>query len=249
MSMILITGASGKLGQQITKAMLLMGHSVIVTSKREEALDQLEQLCGEHQNRLLRIKCNLISEGGQHLVMQIKALGLRPEVIINNAVDLSNQRLPLGGQPTKQQWKTEFELAVVAPYEIVMGIAGSTNSKLSCVVNISSMYGVVARTPRLYEDPIMESPIHYGVAKAAMTHLTKELAVRLAPKIRVNTISFGGVQGRVGEAFLKRYASLCPMGRMLKDHEVCGAIEFLISEKASMITGHNLVVDGGWTTW
>jgi NAD(P)-dependent dehydrogenase (short-subunit alcohol dehydrogenase family) len=92
--------------------------------------------------------------------------------------------------------------------------------------------------------------VHYGVVKAALIHLTKELAVRFADKnIRVNAVSFGGVEGRVDNQFKKRYADLCPNGRMLNDNDLTGAIDFLISRNSLAVTGHNLVVDGGWTIW
>jgi NAD(P)-dependent dehydrogenase (short-subunit alcohol dehydrogenase family) len=78
--------------------------------------------------------------------------------------------------------------------------------------------------------------------------LTKELAVRLAGRhIRVNAISFGGVEGRVNEAFKARYAQFCPLGRMLNDNDLAGPVEFLATPASSGVTGHNLVVDGGWT--
>ena len=88
------------------------------------------------------------------------------------------------------------------------------------------------------------------MSKAAEIHLTKELAVRLSDKkIRVNSISFGGFEGRVNKTFIKKYKKMCPIGRMLKPHEVFKPLWFLCSEQSSGATGHNLVVDGGWTTW
>ena len=124
------------------------------------------------------------------------------------------------------------------------------NSKLKNIINVSSIYGMVAPTPGIYKDFEKESPINYGVAKAALIQLTRELAVRLADKnIRVNSISYGGVEGRADKNFKKRYGQFCPDGRMLRRDEVYGAISFLLSEASSGMTGHNLVVDGGWTIW
>ena len=115
---------------------------------------------------------------------------------------------------------------------------------------MGSMYGTVAANPHLYTDPTMQSPLHYGVAKAALMHLTKELAVRLVGKgIQVNCVAFGGVEGRVDDAFKQRYAQLCPMGRMLKDNEIAGPVEMLLSDRCSGVNGHTLLVDGGWSIW
>ena len=74
--------------------------------------------------------------------------------------------------------------------------------------------------------------------------------MRLAKNlVRVNCAAFGGVEGRVDEAFKKRYSELCPSGRMLSEDEIFGPIDMLLSEKTSGMTGHILMIDGGWTVW
>jgi NAD(P)-dependent dehydrogenase (short-subunit alcohol dehydrogenase family) len=247
---ILISGAAGKLGRQMTHHFLAHGHTVIATSRRSEALTELKEATSDFPGRLEGIVVDLVADGGAALAKRLQARGLLPNAVINNAIDLSNQRLSDDGLPGREQWHIEFDLAVIAPFDLVMALAGMVETRLSAVVNISSMYGMVARNPSLYDHPLRQSPIHYGVAKAAMIHLTKELAVRLAPRnIRVNAVSFGGVEGRVDSAFIERYARLCPSGRMLDDREIPASVAFLVSEHASGITGHNLVVDGGWTAW
>jgi NAD(P)-dependent dehydrogenase (short-subunit alcohol dehydrogenase family) len=77
--------------------------------------------------------------------------------------------------------------------------------------------------------------------------LTKELSVRISSyKIRVNSISFGGVEGRVNQSFKKKYAELCPQGRILNYKEIFEPVWFLTNEETSSgATGHNLVIDGG----
>lgn len=126
----------------------------------------------------------------------------------------------------------------------------SENGYLEKVINIASMYGVVVPNHSLYEDKAHVAPIHYGTVKAAMIHLTKELAVRLIDKnIIVNAISYGGVEGRVNEEFLQRYKTLCPQKKMLKEKEVSGSVLFLISNMSNSMIGHNLIVDGGWSLW
>ena len=102
----------------------------------------------------------------------------------------------------------------------------------------------------LYDDKYKSSSIFYGISKAAQIHLVKELAVRLSEEnIRVNSVSFAGIEGRVNSKFKKRYNSMCPAGRMLKTKEIFEPIWFLACDHSSGATGHNLVIDGGWRIW
>ena len=171
-------------------------------------------------------------------------------MIINNARSIDTLSINEDGTVSRQNFLDEFLLDVVIPYELTMGIHQLKPSRLRSVVNIGSMYGVVAANPSLYEDPVHDSPIHYSVAKAALAHLTRELAVRLAPQdIQVNCVAYGGVEGRVDKKFQDQYARLCPQGRMLSELDITGPIDFLLSASSAAMTGQVLVVDGGWSVW
>lgn len=116
------------------------------------------------------------------------------------------------------------------------------------IVNICSMYGVVSADPNLYGDSGLNSPDSYAASKGGLIQLTRYLAANLAKhNIRVNALSPGGVFNGQPQDFLAKYASKCPMGRMADREELVGPLEFLLSEASSYITGHNLIVDGGFT--
>jgi NAD(P)-dependent dehydrogenase (short-subunit alcohol dehydrogenase family) len=247
---ILITGATGKIGRMLVRHFLESGNVVIATSRSTANLAALTVFPAA-KDKLITVCADLGRAGGaDHLTERLAAENLFPAALINNARDIDNLALEADGRASREAWLAEFELGVIAPYELAWQLAHQPTSTLSSVVNIGSMYGVVAANPSLYDDPLHQSPVHYGVVKAALIHLTKELSVRLAAKsIRVNTVSFGGIAGRADTDFHERYAKFTPLGRMLREDEVAGAIQFLISDAASGVTGHNLVVDGGWTAW
>jgi len=122
------------------------------------------------------------------------------------------------------------------------------------VVNVASMYGMVAPDQRLYEaSPAYRNPPAYGAAKAAVLQLTRYAACALAPRgIRVNAVSPGPFPGETVQQdrrFIERLASRVPLGRIGSPEEMIGPVVFLLSDAASYVTGHNLVVDGGWTAW
>ena len=117
------------------------------------------------------------------------------------------------------------------------------------IINISSIYGVVANDPTLYVDTDMKQPPDYTFVKAGMVNFTRYLANYYGKHgIRANCISPGGYFMNQPEPFLRRYCERVPIGRMLNREDVQGAVVFLASDASEYITGINLMVDGGWTS-
>ena len=122
------------------------------------------------------------------------------------------------------------------------------------IINIASMYGVVASYPSAYDGlPVNSPPVYHGV-KGGLIHLTRHLAAYWARyNIRVNAISPGPfpkpqMKERLPE-FIRRLEEKVPLGRMGGPQELKGAVVLLASDAGSYITGQNLLVDGGWTAW
>jgi NAD(P)-dependent dehydrogenase (short-subunit alcohol dehydrogenase family) len=245
---ILITGGSGKLGRMLARHFLAQGDTVIATARSTSSLSEMKSA---HAERFVGLACDL-SEGcaAARMVEALAKDGLHPDCLVNNARSLNYLKLQDDGRVSRENFAGELLLDVIVPYELTMALAGQDGGRLRRVVNIGSQYGSVAANPGLYDNPTAQSPLHYGVAKAALAHLTKELAVRLAPAgIQVNCIAFGGVDGRVDAEFRQRYAKLSPLGRMLNEGEVAGPVDMLLSDHFTAMTGHVLAVDGGWTIW
>lgn len=95
----------------------------------------------------------------------------------------------------------------------------------------------------------MANPVGYGVSKGGLLQLMRYLATMLAPRVRVNAIAPGGVWRNQPETFRSRYAARTPLERMASEEDLKGAIAYLASDLSAYVTGHNLVVDGGWTAW
>jgi len=117
------------------------------------------------------------------------------------------------------------------------------------IINISSIYGVVANDPTLYEGTDMLQPPHYNFVKAGMINFTRHIANYYGKQgIRANCISPGGFLADQPEAFVKNYCKRVPIGRMMNHEDIKGAVVFLASDASAYVTGVNLMVDGGWTS-
>jgi NAD(P)-dependent dehydrogenase (short-subunit alcohol dehydrogenase family) len=249
---VVITGATGKLGRVLVADRLRRGDTVFALGSRATTAAGLSEEHGDAaKSRQLHVAYLDLTapDAAQSMCSQLQQLDLLPTALVHAARDVSRLRASASGAVARNDFASELTLNVIASYELTMALATLVGSRLASVVNIGSQYGVVAPNASLYDDFPQQSFIHYGVAKAALVHLSRELAVRLAPRIRVNCVSFGGVDGRADPAFVARYAQMVPAGRMLADNEIAGPVEFLLSEASSGMTGHNLVVDGGWTAW
>ena len=95
----------------------------------------------------------------------------------------------------------------------------------------------------------MANPAGFGASKGGLLQLTRYLATTLAPRVRVNCISPGGVWRDQPSGFRERYESRTPLGRMATEEDIKGAVAYLASDLSAYVTGQNLVVDGGWTIW
>jgi NAD(P)-dependent dehydrogenase (short-subunit alcohol dehydrogenase family) len=116
------------------------------------------------------------------------------------------------------------------------------------IINIASIYGVVANDPTLYQGTDMPQPPNYNFVKGGMINLTRQIATYYGRKgIRANCISPGGYFDNQADPFVKAYCERAPIGRMLGKEDIKGSVVFLASDASEYVNGVNLMVDGGWT--
>ena len=243
---VLITGGTGTIGSRLVTDLLHDGNYIQFTSRSFESAENAME-----KNRWDPGQCKpvIVEFSDDHALEQVVAqLSEAPDSIIHNARSLDTFKVDEKGVVDTESFQLEFFNGVTFPYQLTMQLA-LNGIDLKDVIFISSMYGNVAPTPALYTDFLKQSPVNYGVVKAAQIHLVKELAVRLAPKIRVNAISYGGVEGRVDEEFKERYGRLVPTGRMLNHDDLYPPVKYILDNANVNVTGENLKVDGGWTIW
>ena len=118
---------------------------------------------------------------------------------------------------------------------------------------MGSIYGTVSPDPLIYGETGYDNPPEYGVGKAAINQLTKYVACNFAKYgIRVNVVSpgpFPSNEVQKNRWFISNLKKKSPMGRIGKPYEIKGIVLFLASKASSYVTGQNIHVDGGWTSW
>lgn len=147
-------------------------------------------------------------------------------------------------------WDSALRVNVTSAFVLVQEAREALRrSGRGCVVLISSIYGMLGPDWSLYEGTMMANPTAYGVSKGGLLQLMRYLTTTMAPDVRVNAVSVGGVERGQPESFRARYEARTPLRRMATEGDVATAVAFLVSDLSAYVTGHNLVVDGGWTAW
>ena len=246
MRRILITGGTGLIGSQLVLEMIKDNHFVMFTTRSKKAGENLINKYDLDKKKCKAIELDFTNQDAlEGLKDQLIEL---PDTIIQNARSLETLSLDHKGIVNNENFQKEFFNGITFPYNLINFLI-NLGANLKDIIFISSMYGSVAPSPSLYEDFENQSPINYGVVKAAQIHLVKELAVRLAPKTRVNAVSFGGVEGRVNNSFKSRYNKLTPSGRMLNLEDLYPTVQYIINNPNLNITCDNNKLYGGWTIW
>lgn len=246
---VLITGATGQLGRQFCHAFDKEGAHIYVSDLKinncKEFIKNLENK-NNHKALFLDVsKPDLVKEAFSIIKNDFSKI----DIIVNNAgISIFDD--------FKERNFTDFmEVLKVNIGGTFLCIKEGSNLMKSSktegsIINIGSIYGMVSGDYRIYTDSKRNTSECYGASKAAIIHMTKYFSVHLAQhRIRVNCISPGGIYNDQGKDFVKNYSYRTPMSRMGKDTEIAKAAIFLASNESSYMTGHNMVIDGGFTSW
>lgn len=249
----LVTGGAGHLGSAFCDALAEAGCRVVVLDLAPEAVAaQVRERFGVETHALA---VDLAEEKAVRAVPQrvLEAFG-RLDILVNNAALVGSSQLrgwavAFAAQDA-ETWRRAFEINLTAPFVLTQACAELlTASGHGCVVNIGSIYGLVGPDLRLYEGTALGNPAAYAASKGGLLQLTRWLATVLAPKVRVNAITPGGVWRNQPEPFRRAYIERTPLRRMATEEDLKGAVIYLASDLSSYVTGQNIVVDGGWTAW
>jgi len=259
-----LTGASGFLGRTFARTLLTNGARLIALG-RSERLDDISNKWGSEfgAERVRACRVDMYDLPALSSVLDEIATEESVDVLVNNAYELGPNtgfNTPEGSLETAtlEQWTRHFTSGIYWPALTVQKLGpGMIERHRGSIVNISTMYALVAPDPHLYEGTTFMNPPGYSSAKAATLAFTRYVAsfwgaqgVRanaILPGPFSNTEEAGSNSVDASDPFLDRLAVRTSLGRPGRPEELAGALLFLASDASSYVTGHALVVDGGWT--
>ncbi|MBI4596923.1 MAG: SDR family oxidoreductase [Candidatus Omnitrophica bacterium] len=251
-----VTGGAGHVGRVIGATLIELGATVTLLDLDASAVRaRARELSRSGSGEALGLACDLTDEAETRGTLRtaVKAMG-GVDILIHNAAYVGNLSRPGWSVPFEQQTVEGWDAALRVNLTAAFVMAQETHKALGAsghgsIVLIGSIYGVSAPDFRLYEGTAMANPAAYAASKGGLLQLMRYLATWLAPRVRVNAISPGGLLRGQPSSFQQRYVERTPLGRMGTEEDVKGAVAYLASDLSAYVTGHNLMVDGGWTAW
>jgi NAD(P)-dependent dehydrogenase (short-subunit alcohol dehydrogenase family) len=251
----LITGAVGGLGSVFSDALSEKGADLILVDRDERKLEDLRvQLTKKWNNKISSYVCDLEIQEQRDQLISIVGREKQLNVLINNAAYVGTTNLPGWNVPFQEQsietWRQAMEVNLTSIFSLCQGFSRLLEvSEGASIINISSMYGSFGPDWRLYEGTNMSNSAAYSASKGGLIQLTRWLSTTMAPAVRVNSISPGGIYRNQNADFVKRYEAKVPLKRMATEDDFRGVITFLASDLSKYVTGQNIPVDGGWGVW
>ena len=249
---IVITGGAGLIGQEFAKAVMSQGGIAVIADIDEERMQYtVKELAQKFPSgKIDAFKLDVTSKDSlQECIDYVNRKYKKIDALINNAY-------PRNKNYGRHFFDVEYDDFVE---NLGMNLGGCIipsqlfslyfqKQGYGNIINISSIYGVIAPKFEIYDNTEMTMPVEYAAIKSGMLHLTKYMAKYFKGKnIRVNAISPGGILDSQPRKFLSEYNQQCSTKGMLDPKDLNGALIFLLSDMSSYINGQNIVVDDGFT--
>lgn len=251
----IVTGGTGLYGKAVSKALAEAGAQVVIASRNLENCETYADFLQKEGYKADGFHLDMADEKNiREFVKKVNDRYGRIDILINNAVRRN------GVKDLEDVTKADLEQSQLVNYTGLILVTKEViklmrKQKSGNIINIGSIQGVVGPHFPVYGSTGMSSGVNYTFEKWGMVGFTKWIANYYGRfNIRANCISPGGfgpgVEKAFGEnEFVHNYRKLTPLGRFATEEDIKGPVIFLSSEASSYITGHNLMMDGGWTSW
>jgi NAD(P)-dependent dehydrogenase (short-subunit alcohol dehydrogenase family) len=249
---VFITGGAGYLGNAYCEALAELGADIVIADFKPEQGEVLAQrLVKEYKIKASVVECNITDPLSIRVALaKTHEKHGRVDVLINNAYSGNKNRFET---ITYEEWRANIDCGLNGVFYTVKEAFELLKESKGVVLNTASMYGVVAPDYKMYEGNPHAVPASYNAAKGGVVQLTRYLASFLSPHgIRVNAVSPGAFPHAwqvADQEFHKRLSAKAPLNRVGVPDDMKGIVALLCSDAGKFMTGQNVMVDGGWTTW
>jgi NAD(P)-dependent dehydrogenase (short-subunit alcohol dehydrogenase family) len=248
---VVVTGGAGLLGKEFCTAIASHGGYAVVADLNLAAAQRVaDEICQQSPGRACAVAMDITDkESIKSAISSVRATKGTIDAVVNNAYPRNTQY----GRKLEDVAYEDFCSNVsmhLGGYFLVAQQFSAFFRELGRgnIVNMSSIYGVIAPRFEVYADTKMTMPVEYAAIKSGVLHLTKYFAQYLkGTGIRVNAISPGGILDSQPEEFLRKYRVLSANKGMLEKNDITGTLLFLISDMSEYINGQNLIVDDGFS--
>lgn len=244
---VLLTGAAGLFGRGLASALAEAGATLVIASRNA---DKLRTVADEETARGHRVFAEEFDQADEASILALKSRVGDRFGVLHGLVNNSVLRPMKGADGGVAQWEESMRVNATGLMLMhrVFGRAMADAGRGS-IVNIGSIQGMIGPSYELYEGTAMgDLPPDYFFHKGGMLNLTRFYAALYGPGgVRVNCLSPGGFFNHQPEPFVKRFSEHTMLNRMADEHDLGGALVFLLSEASRYVTGVNLPVDGGYT--
>lgn len=252
----LVTGGAGHIGSAIAEALAEAGARIAIADLPNADMEGRAAAIASSTGIVPTIHPVDLSKEQEVIALPQTVASVMGgvDILVNCAALGGTSVLEGWAEPVEKQgaaaWRKALEVNLTAAFELIQAsLPYLRANKNGSIVNVASIYGLVGPDWSLYEGTAMANPAAYGASKGGLLQLTRYLATTLAPDVRVNAICPGGVARGQPQQFVERYEQRTPMRRMATEEDFKGAAVFLASDLSAYVTGHNIVVDGGWCAW
>ena len=249
----LVSGGAGLLGSQISHGLAELGAHVLVASRNRENCERFAaELSDTYGTKATGLGVDIgDSDAVAALKSEVEAIAPTLDGLINcSGFGKKNTWESI----SEEDWLFDINISLNGVFRMTKAFEPMLRTPGGVILNVASMYGLVAPDYRMYDGEKYANPPSYNAAKGGVVQLNRYLASFLSPKgIRVNSISPGPFPyestQKENPAFIERLGEKTMVGRIGHPHEVKAAAVMLCTDAASYITGQNLSIDGGWTAW
>jgi len=253
---VVITGGAGHIGSVMGEALAEAGAHIVLIDQNQAMLDEVSQtLKKKYSAEVLSLKIDL---GDQQQTKSIPEKVLREfgrmDVLLMCAALVGTSDLKGWSVPFPEQsvdtWRKAIDINLTSVFILAQASYEALKaSEKGVIITIGSLYAMLGPDWNFYEGTKLGNPAAYSASKGGVLQLTRWLATTVAPNVRANAISIGGVYRGHQDPFLKKFVEKTPLGRMATEEDLKGAALYLASDLSQYVTGHNLVVDGGFSIW